>query len=60
MPLTGDCAVELYDADNFGGEKRVWRKAGTKFADGKCHNGPNDRSDFSDRTDSLKIVPMGS
>ena len=46
----------MYDGDNFGGDKRVWRKAGTKFADGKCHKGPNDRSDFSDRTDSLKIL----
>ena len=54
-----DCTVELYDGDHFGGEKSVWRKNNTNFADGKCHNGPKNNWDFNDRTDSLKIMRSG-
>ena len=49
------CQVELYDGDNFSGEKRVWSVAGTKFSDGGCHHGSNDEHDFSDRAESIKI-----
>ena len=54
------CQVELYDGDNFSGDKRVWSMAGTKFSDGGCHHGPNDEHDFSDRAESIKIRLAGA
>ena len=57
IKIEGDagCRVQLYDGDNFSGEKRVWGMVDTKFSDGSCHHGPNDEHDFSDRAESIKI-----
>ena len=57
IKIEGDmrCQIELHDSDNFKGESRVWTKGLTRFKDGKCHNGPNDKADFGGRAESVKI-----
>jgi len=49
------CQVELFDGDDFSGDKRVWGMVDAKFSDGKCHHGPRDDHDFSDRAESIRI-----